>query len=158
MPSITDEWPAMGRGDEAVIERVGMRLGQVWTAIHDADPRGDREVAVYAEVLSMFNELTDVRTSRLTSARARIPIAMRILLYSGAVITIGSMYLLAFGSLWVHATVTAALAGAISHILFLIRDLDDAFAGDWMVHATPFDRARKAFARAREVVDLDPTA
>jgi hypothetical protein len=155
---ILDEWPAMARGDEPVIERVGLRLEQVWTAIHDSQPEGAVQIAVYAEVLSTFNDLTDLRTSRLTSARSRIPIAMKILLYSGAVITIGSMYLLAFGSLWVHATVTAALAGAIAHILFLIRDLDDAFAGDWMVHATPFDRARRAFARSREIVDFDATA
>ena len=106
-------------------------------------------------MLSRFNQLTDLRTSRLSAARARIPVAMTILLYNGAVLTIGSVYLLAFEQLWLHGIVTAALAGAISHILFLIRDLDDAFAGDWQVAKAPFDRARRNFDRAEHVVDVD---
>jgi len=51
--------------------------------------------------------------------------------------------------------VTAALAGAIAHILFLIRDLDNAFAGDWQVAKTPFERARKTCQRAAHLVDVD---
>ena len=72
---------------------------------------------------------------------------MRILLYAGALILVGSIYLMTFERLWIHVTVTAALAGAVSHILYLISDLDQAFAGDWQVAKGPFIRARKAFDR-----------
>jgi len=150
-----DEWPAMARRDEAAIDRVGELLEQVWIAIHACRPCNDCQHTVYGEVLSRFNQLTDLRTSRLSSARARIPVAMTILLYNGAVLTVGSVYLLAFDRWWLHAIVTAALAGAIAHILFLIRDLDDAFAGDWQVAKTPFERARKNFERAAHGVDAD---
>ena len=150
-----DEWPAMAQGDEATIDRIAERLEHVWIAIHGCKPCNDCQHTVYGEVLSRFNQLTDLRTSRLTAARARIPVAMTILLYTGAVLTVGSVYLLAFDELWLHALVTAALAGAIAHILFLIRDLDDAFAGDWQVAKTPFERARKNFDRAAHVVDVD---
>lgn len=77
------------------------------------------------------------------------------LLCNGAVLTVGSVYLLAFEHWWLHAIVTAALAGAIAHILFLIRDLDDAFAGDWQVARTPFEHARKNFERPTHKVDVD---
>ena len=107
------------------------------------------ELAIYGEMITMFNELTDLRTSRLTSARSRIPIAMKILLYTGAVITVASMYFMAFGAVWLHATVTGALAGSIANILFLIQDLDDAFAGDWRVASRPFERALRMFAKRR---------
>jgi hypothetical protein len=147
---IEDEWPALARNDEAVVERVGHQLEAVWDAIHIDDPDGACQVAVYTQMIAMFNELTDIRTSRLTSARSRVPIAMKILLYSGAVLTVASMYFLAFNAVWLHATVTAALAGAIAHILFLIQDLDDPFAGDWSVAPRPFERARRAFERRRE--------
>jgi hypothetical protein len=43
--------------------------------------------------------------------------------------------------------VTAALAGATGHILFLVYDLDDAFAGDYQVAKDPFERARKVMRR-----------
>lgn len=150
---LADEWEAMTRGDEAAIERIGMRLEHVWVAIHACQPCSDCQHTIYGEVLSRFNDLSDVRTSRLSASRARIPIAMRILLYAGAVIVIGSMYLLSFEKLWVHATVTAALAGAISHVLFLIADLDDAFAGDWQVAKEPYVRARRAFERTTHQVE-----
>jgi len=152
---LRDEWQAMAAGDEVTIERNGELLEHVWIAIHACKPYSDCQHTVYGEVLSRFNQLTDLRTSRLGAARARIPLAMTILLYNGAVLTVGSVYLLAFDQLWLHALVTAALAGAIAHILFLIRDLDDAFDGDWQVAKAPFERARKNFERAAHGVDVD---
>ena len=152
---LRDEWPAMASADEATLDRVAELLEHVWLAIHGCKPANDCQHTVYGEVLGRFNQLTDLRTSRLSAARARIPIAMTILLYTGAVLTVGSVYLLAFDQLWLHMLVTAALAGAIAHILFLIRDLDDAFAGDWQIAKAPFERARKNFERAAHIVDVD---
>jgi len=152
---LRDEWPAMACGDEATIDRVAELLEHVWLAIHACKPQNECQHTVYGEVLGRFNQLTDLRTSRLSAARARIPYAMTILLYTGGLLTVGSVYLLAFDKLWLHALVTAALAGAIAHILFLIRDLDDAFAGDWQVAKAPFERARRNFERAAHVVDVD---
>ncbi len=150
---LSDEWRAMAKRDETTIERIGERLEHVWVAIHSCEPCSDCQHTVYGEVLSRFNDLSDVRTSRLSSSRARIPIAMKILLYAGALIMIGSMYLMSFEKLWLHATVTAALAGAVSHILFLIQDLDDAFAGDWQVSKDAFERARASFERASHLLE-----
>jgi hypothetical protein len=152
---LRDEWPAMASRDEATIEQVAELIEKVWIAIHGCKPLNECQHTVYGEVLARFNQVTDLRTSRLSAARARIPLAMTILLYTGGLLTVGSVYLLAFDKLWLHMFVTAALAGAIAHILFLIRDLDDAFAGDWQVDKAPFERARKNFERAAHVVDAD---
>ena len=57
--------------------------------------------------------------------------------------------------LWLHLITTAALAGAVGHVLFLIADLDDAFAEDREVDREPFVRARKAFARDAHLVDAE---
>lgn len=144
---LDQEWRAMTDGDEGIIERVGHQLDDVWAAIQTCNPQGDSQQTVYGAVLSRFNDLSDYRTSRLTASRQRIPLAMRILLYAGALITIGSMYLLSVDTLWIHAIVTAALAGAIAHILFLIRDLDHAFGGHCHVGDLPFQRARRSIER-----------
>ncbi|TMQ04730.1 MAG: DUF4239 domain-containing protein [Deltaproteobacteria bacterium] len=152
---LRDEWPAMAEQDELTIDRVGALLDHVWLAVHACRPVNDCQHTVYGEVLSRFNQLTDLRTSRLSAARARIPVAMTILLYTGALLTVGSVYLLVFDQFWLHAIVTAALAGAIAHILFLIRDLDDAFAGDWQIARSPFERALKHFERTAHIADAD---
>jgi hypothetical protein len=99
-------------------------------------------------MLARYNDLTELRTNRLTAATSKIPTAMNVLLYTGAVIMVVSVYLLPIDRFWLHATVTAGFAGAIAHILFLIWDLDDAFAGDYHVSSAPFVRARRAFDRS----------
>ena len=152
------EWPAMAKGDETTIERIGLRLEHVWLAIHSCQPCSECQHTIYGEVLSRFNDLSDVRTSRLSASRARIPSAMRMLVYAGAFIVIGSMYLMSFDKLWLHATVTAALAGAVSHIIFLIVSLDNAFGGNLPVEQAPFERARKAFRREHHQVEANAAA
>jgi len=152
---IGDEWTAMAHNDEKAIERIGEILDRVWIAIHRCQPASDCQHTVYGEILSRFNDLTDLRTSRLTSSRTRIPTVMRMLLYTGGVLTTGSMYLLAIDKLWIHGLVTAALGGAVAHILFLIRDLDEPFAGDLQVAKAPYERARRSFERATHLVDVD---
>lgn len=148
---IADEWRAMTKSDEATIQRIGQRLDRVWSAIHTCSPTSDCQLSVYGEVLARFNDLSELRTSRLTSAAARIPTAMNILLYTGAFIMLASVYLMPFERVWVHAAVTGALAGAIAHILYLIYDLDDAFAGDYQVDKAPFVRARRSLEQDRHM-------
>lgn len=145
---LADEWHAMAKGDHATMERVGQRLDRVWSAVLACTPQTDAQSTMYAEVITRFNSLTELRTSRLASAAARVPIAMNVLLYTGALIIVGSVYLLPFDRFWLHATVTGALAGATAHILFLIYDLDDAFEGDYQVDKGAFIRARRSFERA----------
>ncbi|HWO18158.1 MAG TPA: DUF4239 domain-containing protein [Kofleriaceae bacterium] len=149
---LAKEWRAMHTGDEAAIELVGQRLDDVWRAVHRCRPSDACQHTVYGEVLSHFNELADLRTSRLSAARTRVPIAMRILLYTGAVLVTGSIYLVHIPELWLHATIAASLAGAIAHILYLIIDLDDAFEGDSQISRAAFERARRSFDRVASLV------
>lgn len=144
---IADEWAAMARHDQVALDRIGARLDDVWIAIHACMPTNETHAAMYAEILSRFNDLTELRTNRLNAAATNVPIALTVLLYTGAFIMIGSVYLLAFDKFWLHAMVTAGMAGAIAHVLFLIYDLDTAFSGDWQVEKSAFLRARRAFDR-----------
>jgi hypothetical protein len=152
---LRDEWHAMAHHDEAELDRVGRELDAVWTAIHRCRPETVCETTMYSEVLSRFNDVNDLRTSRLTSAGFRIPLTMKILLYLGALIVCGSMYLVYIPAFWLHGLVTAALTGAIAHILYLIIDLDNAFAGNMQVSSTPFERALAAFDRVVNVPSVD---
>jgi len=148
-----DEWAAMKRRDEATITHVGERLDRVWLAIHRCTPVNECQHTIYSEVLSRFNDLTDVRTSRLTSSRQRIPLPMKILLYAGALIMIGSIYMMVIEPAWVHVLATGALSGAIAHIMFLIYDLDDPFSGRYTKARDPYHRALAAFERDTHLVD-----
>jgi hypothetical protein len=149
---LRDEWQAMTCRDEAAIERVGEKLDEVWLAVHACQPSGDGQHTVYAEVITQFNQLMDLRTIRLSAARARVPRVMNFLLYTGAVLVTGSIYMVHIATFWLHATITAMLAGAIAHVLYLIHDLDEAFAGEGVVSKEPFERARVSCARLSHLV------
>lgn len=145
---VTTEWDAMAcRGPLEAGAGAGT-LEAMWEAVHAAEPTVEPERSLYREVLKRLDDLSDARSSRVTSTSTSIPTALRILLYTGAVSTVGSMYLFAVESLAVHAVMTAALAGAISHVLYVIEDLDSCFDGHWQVPRTPFERVSRQMAAA----------
>ena len=42
------------------------------------------------------------------------------------------------------------MAGAVSHVLYLVIDLDDAFAGVWRVSPAAFERVERYIARRQQ--------
>ena len=93
------------------------------------------------------DSFSDARALRISASTLRIPFSLKLLIYIGAVLTIGSMYLLRVESAALHAVMTGAVAGAISHILYIVHDLDDCFSGDWVVSPEPFARVLAALER-----------
>lgn len=145
---VTREWPAMRRLDERVLDECGRRLDAVWERIVALEPETDCHRSLFDEMLSRFNDLSDCRTGRISASRMRIPAALKILIYAGAVFTVASLYLFAVRSALIHALMTGALAGAVSHVLYVIRDLDDPFRGDWQVSPDAFERVRRTMEAA----------
>jgi hypothetical protein len=151
-----DEWDAMAcsregtrhaRDSEATFERIGAHLDAVWDGLHCFQAANECQQALHSEALSRFNDLSDARTSRLTSARTHIPLGLKLLMYVGAFVMVSSMYLIRVDSFPVHAIITGAMAGAVSHVLYVVIDLDDAFAGDWQVSPAAFYRVLRYMER-----------
>jgi hypothetical protein len=142
------EWAAMARCDGVRIEDSARPLEIMWDLLVAFEPCSEVHKSLYDEALARFNDLSDRRSNRVSASRVRIPFALRLLLYTGAAMTVGSLYLVAVERLAIHAVMTAALAGAIAHILYIVRDLDDPFAGEWHVSPEPFLRVRDYLASA----------
>ena len=140
------EWDAMARGDDTGLDQGAQLLDRIWDALVSYEPLSQCHTALHDAALARFNDVSDARSNRLTSSRMRIPLALHLLLWWGAVIVIGSMYLFAVDRFVLHACMTAALAGAISHVLYVINDLDDCFGGDFQIPRTSFERLRRYLA------------
>ena len=95
---IAREWAAMAANDEAAIARTAGHLDRVWDGLHCLAPADDCQRALHGEALSRFNDLSDARTERLTSARMRIPFGLKLLLYVGAFVMVS--YLEILGTWW----------------------------------------------------------
>jgi len=146
---LVEEWPVMAACSQASLEQGSRILDGIWQILIVHEPVSESHKSLYEEALARFNDLSDTRMCRLASSRLRIPVALRLLLYTGAVTTIGSMWLFSVDSFAVHAIMTGALAGSISHILYVISDLDDCFNGNWQVPRTEFERVGAYLAAVR---------
>jgi hypothetical protein len=135
---IEDEWNAMSHGQAS--PRAEQALEELWIGLMGLEvPSLDQ--ALYHEALARFNDLGDARSHRLFCSRLRLPPTLWMLLIVSGCLTVGSMGLFGLESFAAHAIMTAALAGAIAFILYLIADLDNPFWGDWQISAEPFHHA-----------------
>lgn len=133
------EWTSMASGQADEAARRSLDL--LWKALESANPATPREENLYCEALARFNDLSDGRTHRLLSARLRLPPTMWLLLVVGAALTVGSMGFFGVASFALHALMTAALAGLVAFVLFVICDLDNPFWGDWKITPEPLLQA-----------------
>jgi hypothetical protein len=128
-----NEWPLLRKGQSS--SKAQQLLEETWQAVTAIEPGTSREEVLFGEAVSRFSEFGDARADLLHCGRVRLPVLLWLLLLTGAAGTVGSMYMFGAEQFWPVAAMTASLAGAVSFMLFLIRDLDNPFQGDW--HVSP---------------------
>lgn len=144
------EWPAMASGRDAMLRTGTVLLDRIWQSLYEFQPHEPCHTAVHAEMLSRFNDLSDARSNRIVSCRSRIPLPLTVFVYVGGIVTVGSMYLFSVDAWWVQAVMIGAMAGMISHLLYIIYDLDNCFEGEWQVPREAFEGVRNYVRQARE--------
>jgi hypothetical protein len=136
---VAEEWWAMARGNSS--PEAAQALERTWRALQQTEPRSGREMMLYTEALTRFNDLSDSRSQRLHCSLLRLPPSLWVLLMTNGGLVVGSMWIFGLESFSAHALMTVALAGSIGFILFLIADLDNPFWGSWRVNPDAFKRA-----------------
>jgi len=129
------EWQSLAAGASGPC--ASELFNRVWVELAAFEPGTAREGALFGEAVARFSEAGDARADLLHCGRVRLPVLLWLLLLTGAAGTVGSMYLFGVERLWPLAAMTASLAGAVSFMLFLIRDLDNPFRGEWRVSPAP---------------------
>lgn len=144
---IEHEWPAMQTCSSS--PEASQRLRELWEIVESIEPRQPREQCLYAETIRSFNALGDARADRLVSSGTRLPVSLRLFVLFGGACMVGSMCLFAVEPFWPLGLMVAVMAGAVSHILCLIHDLDAPY-GDWQVTSSPIERVRRKVLKELE--------
>lgn len=150
---IEREWPAMQRRSSS--PEASQRLRELWEILELIEPLRLREQCLFGEIIRSFNALGDARADRLVNSGTRLPVSLWIFVVAGGVCTVGSMFFFGLETFWPLALMTAIMAGAVSHILYLIHDLDTPY-GEWQVTTGPIERVRAKVLR--ELKDADAVA
>jgi hypothetical protein len=124
---IDDEWQTMANGKAS--PKTQAAIDNLWQLYREVDPQTNRENALYEESLDRFNQLSDNRRLRIFASADDMPAVIRILLWGGGLVMIAFTYFFGVMSIKSQALMTAALAGEIAFILFLIVALDNPFQG-----------------------------
>lgn len=130
------EWKAMEQGSDS--ESAWASLPPVYRALRRQEPEGDRETAFYDEALSAANDIGDGRRDRLHGAGESLPRPLVVLLWGGAVLTLGFTILFGVRDPRLHATLVASYAVLLGFSMLVVVVLDHPYSGDVSVSSAPF--------------------
>ncbi|HEX8921055.1 MAG TPA: DUF4239 domain-containing protein [Pyrinomonadaceae bacterium] len=136
---IDDEWSTMSEGVSSPKTQAAM--DNLWQLFREVEPQTNRENALYAESLDRLNQLSDSRRLRVHASGDDIPAVIQILLWGGGLIIIAFTYFFGVKSVKSQALMTAALAGEVAFILFLVVALDNPFHGHLRLSPEPMQHA-----------------
>lgn len=143
---IENEWPAMGREAESpVTQRALDSLYQTAMALNRSS---GRSAADMAEVFRQLDNVTAARRIRLQLATGLVPNVIWIVLFMGALLTVG--FTLFFGSenLLAQVSMTGVLSVLVTMGLVVIVSLDHPFTGPVFIHPDPLALVLTDFAQS----------
>ena len=133
--AIDDDWPAMERGGAS--PAVTRALNGVYAAVLTFAPADRRDAALLSEILRQLDTVTQVRRSRLVMASGIVPGVVWLVLFGGAVVTIGFTFFFGTENLCAQTMMTGALSVLIFSGLLTIIAIDHPFAGTVRVRPDP---------------------
>lgn len=141
---INEEWQDMEKGESSV--RAHASLVELWAVYTDMDA-GERDNPLYEQSLTRLNEVGDNRRLRLLASSDRVPILMWLLVYLGALATLGLCYSFGIGRGPQARIILWILSGTIGFSIFLIAGMDGPFNGDLKVEPEAFSFVLKNMAQ-----------
>lgn len=106
-------------------------------------PAGDHEQTLYDSALALFHQVNHAREHRETVASLRLPRALRWFVFIGAGVSVAAMWLVRIESELIHALLTAGMTWVVVAAATILIDLDNPYAGDFVVHWHRFHAVRE---------------
>jgi hypothetical protein len=133
--AIDDDWPAMEDGTASPV--VTDALNAVYATLLRYDSADGRGQVVLAEALYQLDQLTQARRSRIVAASGAVPDIVWLVLFGGALVTVGFTFFFGTESLVAQSLMTGALSVLIYSGLLIVIAIDHPFAGTVRVGPEP---------------------
>ena len=125
--AVADDWAAMDHG--AASPAATRALDAVYATLSAFEPVDQHGEVVMAEVLYQLDQLTQARRARIVLASGIVPGVVWLVLFFGAVVTIGFTLFFGTENVRAQALMTGALASLIFSGLLIIIAIDRPFSG-----------------------------
>ena len=143
--AITDDWQAMEQVMPGGSPSARQGLDSVYTALLTFQSNSPVDAAVLAEILHQVDMLTQARRVRLVEAEGVVPGVVWLILFGGAIVTLGFTFFFGAESLRAQTLMTALLAVLMLSELFIIVAIDRPFTGSVKVEPTALAEVLKDF-------------
>ena len=130
-------WPQQRRG--IVPTGSALMIDDLQAHLIAFEPTTPGQQILHAEAYKQFNNLVEVRRSRLDSVTASIPSSLWFLVIIGALISIAVTLFFDTPSFSMHLWMTVLMSGLLGLMIFLIGTLDNPFRGKVSVSAVPLE-------------------
>jgi len=133
--TIENDWPDQAKGVVPAHGTSGMALIQKdLEAVH---PTEKADEIAYAEAFGQYEKLVELRSNRLTAINAGIPFLLWWVLWIGAMLSVGLIWMLDMET-HIHGILTAVLSLFLGIVIFVIVDLDKPFRGAAVAGPDPY--------------------
>ena len=130
-------WPLQRRG--LLPSQSGLYLDTFQTHLMNYEPKTIRDQILETEVFKQFNNLVEVRRSRIDSTHTGLPGVLWALVIAGGLICIVVSWFFDVKSFGMHLSMTLLLAGLLGLMIFLIGTMDNPFRGKISVTPAPLE-------------------
>ncbi len=141
---IAEDWPAMANGRGST--KVRFALDNAYGALLTATPTDRRGSVLLAEVLHELDQVTEARRDRLVLASGVVPGIVWLVLFGGAILTVGFTFFFGTENLRAQTIMTGALSVLMFSGLLIIVAIDHPFAGSVKVGPEPLVLVLEDFA------------
>jgi hypothetical protein len=108
--------------------------------LDDFEPVLESDKMRYAETLVLLDRLSEQRRLRGDIAAGGLRPAMWAVIYFGAVISIGVVFLFRLDNFALHATLVGLMAAFLGVVLFMIALNDKPYLGKAAIESTPYEK------------------
>jgi hypothetical protein len=147
--AITEDWAAMEKGEASPVAT--RALDSLYAAALAYKPTDQRGVAILSEILRQLSAMTEARRARLVKAAGIVPDIIWLVLFGGAILTIGFTFFFGTENLPAQSMMTGALALLILSGLLCIVSIDHPFAGAAKVEPIPIYEVLQDLGRRHAV-------
>lgn len=140
---IEEEWPLMGQGQES--SQAWAIVEELRRSVDGLEPSTSREQALYAQEVTLVDDLMNDRRLRLLESREGLPPILWVILLSGIPVLVGFSYFFEMKNFRAHLMMVAMLTALMVGILYSVKAIEYPFSGDVRVPPTAFELVLNRF-------------
>lgn len=134
---IDKEWPKMAKGEK--INHGWVTYQELWESVISVVPENDRQSNLQQGLVASMTALGEQRRARILLSGIQTPIALWLIIASGAIITVAFTYVFASQFPKVQGSMTTLVASAMALNIWLLSAYNYPFTGELAIKPIMFE-------------------